>query len=180
VTKHAYSYFEDDLSIVDWNSAFVYEPSGSHDIPDILEIANAQLLELRYYDEVLDHELRDIYEEIAQKRRRRFWSLWRSDYAELRRKVMVRMLEIAEFTERAENSLKVIGDFYLARVYIAALRRMRIASWQESVDRKEALLAQIYDVLKAEVEQGRMLFLEGTIVVLILVEIVMAVAKSLL
>lgn len=176
VTKHAFSYFVDDLAVVDWNSAFVYEPSGSRDIPDILEIASAQLLELRYYDELLDRELAHIYDEMAVKRGR-FFNLLRSDYAELRREVMVLMLEVAEFTERVENSLKIIGDFYLARVYRAAVRRFRIPSWQESVDRKEALVAQIYDLLKGDLEQGRMLFLEVTIVLLILTEIVMALAR---
>ena len=51
VTQRHFSYGEDDLVVVDWNAAFVYEPSGSRDIPDILEIANAQLLEFRYYDD---------------------------------------------------------------------------------------------------------------------------------
>ena len=31
-------------------------PRAREDIPDILEIANAQLLELRYYDDVLDQQ----------------------------------------------------------------------------------------------------------------------------
>lgn len=176
VTEHAYSYFTDDLVVVDWNSAFVYEPSGSRDIPDILEIANAQLLELRYYDEVLDRELAHIYDDM-EKKRRRLLNLFRSDYSELRRNVMVLMLEVAEFTERVENSLKIIGDFYLARVYRGAVRRLNIPSWQESVDRKEALIAQIYDLLKGEVEHGRMLLLETLVVVLILAEILLALGR---
>jgi hypothetical protein len=176
VIKHAYSYFTDDLVVVDWNSAFVYEPSASHDIPDILEIANAQLLELRYYDEVLDRELVRIYDDMERKRGR-FLSLFRSDYANLQRNVMVLMLEVAEFTERVENSLKIIGDFYLARVYRAAVRRLNIPSWQESVDRKEALVAQIYDLLKGEVEHGRTMLLETLVVLLILAEILMATVR---
>lgn len=176
VTKHAFSYFVDDLAVVDWNSAFVYEPSGSRDIPDLLEIATAQLLELRYYDDLLDHQLSRLYDEMEAKRRR-LRSLFRTEYADLRREVMVLMLEVAEFTERVENSLKVIGDFYLARVYRAAVRRFLIPAWQESVDRKEALVAQLYDLLNGEVEHGRMLVLEVTIVVLILAEILMAMVK---
>src|SRR5512132_137014 len=46
VTHRHFSYGLRDLVVVDWNAAFVYEPSGSPDIPDVLEIANAQLLEL--------------------------------------------------------------------------------------------------------------------------------------
>ena len=54
VSQH-FSYTTQDLAIIDWNAAFVYEPSGSTDIPDLLEIANAQLLELRYFDDLLDN-----------------------------------------------------------------------------------------------------------------------------
>src|SRR5207302_7492334 len=50
VLERAYSYGERDLAIIDWNAAFLWEPSGSSDIADLLEVANAQLLELRYYD----------------------------------------------------------------------------------------------------------------------------------
>jgi hypothetical protein len=178
VTSHAYSYLADDLAVVDWNCAFVYEPSGSGDVPDLLEIASAQLLELRYYDDLLDREINRIYDEIARKRGRLI-KLLRSDYAQLRRHAMVLMLEVGEFTERVENSLKIVGDFYLARVYQGAVHRSRISAWQESVDRKEAQLAQIYDLLKGEVDNGRMVLLEATIVVLILFEIVMALGKLL-
>lgn len=177
VTKHAFSYFCDDLAVIDWNSAFVYEPSGSRDIPDILEIATAQLLELRYYDDVLGRELTRLYDEIEKKRP--FGSFFRSPYGALRREVMVLMLEIAEFTERVENSLKVIGDFYLARIYRSAVRRFRIPTWQASVDRKESLVRQIYDLLNGEIEHWRMFVLEFTIVLLILFEILLPVFKAL-
>ncbi len=174
VTKHAFSYFVDDLTVVDWNAAFVYEPSGSRDVPDILEIAAAQLLELRYYDDLLDRELSRIYTIMERKRGRRWTSILRTEYGDLRRNVMVLMLEIAEFTERVENSLKIIGDFYLARVYRAAVRRFRIPSWHQSVDRKQELLGQVYALLKGEVDIDRNILLEATIVILIVVEIVMA------
>ena len=65
VLKHHYSYLETDLAVVDWNSAFVHEPSGLTDVPDLLELATAHLLELRYYDALLDRELRRIYDEIS-------------------------------------------------------------------------------------------------------------------
>ncbi len=178
VTKHAFSYFADDLAVIDWNCAFVYEPSGSRDIPDILEIATAQLLEMRYYDDVLDKQLSRLYDEMERKGRN-FLSLFWSPYSKLRRDVMVVMLEIAEFTERVENSLKVVGDFYLARIYRAAVRRFRVPTWQESVDRKESLVRQIYELLNGEVEHTRMFVLEFTIVVLILFEILLPLAKLL-
>lgn len=173
VLKHAYSYFEDDLAVIDWNSAFVLEPSGSRDIPEILEFATSQLLELRYYDDLLDVELNRIYDEVEEAGRG--WSalLW-SPYGGLARKVMRQLLELTEFTERVENSLKVIGDFYLARVYRAAVRRFRVPAWQESVGRKQTLVAQVYALLKGDIDMRRNTFLETAIVLLIVFEIAMA------
>jgi hypothetical protein len=174
VLKHAHSYFEDDLAIIDWNSAFVLEPSGSRDIPDILEFATSQLLELRYYDGLLDLELARIYDDFdVARRQRRAW--FRSPYERLARLVLRRLVELTEFTERVDNALKVVGDFYLARVYQSAVRRFRIGSWQASVDGKQALVAQAYNLLKGEVDIRRSTLLEVVVIVLILLELVTAV-----
>lgn len=174
VLKHAHSYFEDDLAIIDWNSAFVLEPSGSRDIPDILEFATSQLLELRYYDGLLDLELARIYDDFdVARRQRRAWL--RSPYERLARVVLRRFVELTEFTERVDNALKVVGDFYLARVYQSAVRRFRIGSWQASVDGKQALVAQAYNLLKGEVDIRRSTLLEVVVIVLILLELVTAI-----
>lgn len=173
VTQHRFSYTEDDLAVVDWNSAFVYEPSGSRDIPDVLEICNAQLLEFRYYDDLLDQQLKRIYDEVQTRRRGLLWS----PYRVLSRRVLATVMEMSEFVERVENSLKIIGDFYLAKVYEAAVKRLRIAAWQASVTRKQQMLAHVYQLLKGEVDIDRSLTLEFTIVVLIITELFMAMAE---
>jgi len=177
VLQHHFSYTPRDLAVVDWNSAFVYEPSGSRDIPDVLEICNAQLLELRYYDDLLDTELSHTYDalELKRKRRRRV-ALFRSPFRELERRTSATLLEMSEFIERVENSLKIIGDFYLAKVYEAALRRLRVNAWQLSVTRKQQMLAQLYQLLKGEVDTARSLTLEFTIVMLIVIELLVALA----
>lgn len=174
VTQHHFSYTEGDLVVVDWNAAFVYEPSGSYDIPDILEICNAQLLELRYYDDLLDAELASIYDEV-QRRRRRWYSILSSPYRTLARQVLATVVEMSEFIERVENSLKIIGDFYLAKVYEAGVRRLRVSAWQASVTRKQQMLDNVYRLLKGEVDTDRSLTLELTIVILIVTEILMAI-----
>ncbi|HKD41710.1 MAG TPA: hypothetical protein VKB87_15620 [Myxococcaceae bacterium] len=176
VIQHRFSYRESDLAVVDWNSAFVYEPSGSPDIPDVLEICNAQLLELRYYDDVLDGHIRQIYEQVRRKHRG-WWSLFRSPYRLLARRAWATLLEVSEFIERVENSLKIIGDFYLARVYEAAVRRLRIPVWQSNVTRKQQILAQVYQLLKGEVDTDRSLTLEVAIVILIISELLLALAS---
>ena len=177
VTRWHFSYGVNDLVVVDWNAAFVYEPSGSEDIPDILEIANAQLLELRYYDEMLDRSLVGVNETLKRERRR-LGSFFRSPYPALARQVQVTLLEMSEFIERVENSLKIIGDFYLAKVYESAVEQLRIPSWKASVTRKQQMLGDVYGWLKGEVDTARSLTLEVMVVLLIVLELLVA-ARSL-
>jgi hypothetical protein len=174
VLDEHYSYTPRDLVVIEWNGAFLYEPSGSEDLVDLLEFANAQLLELRYYDHVLDDELRAVYDAIGQKRG---GSILYSPYRTLLRRLMQRLIELSEFIERIENALKIVGDVYLARVYEAAVRQLRVDRWSEQVSRKHRLLQQTYGLLKGEVDTDRSLTLELMIVVLIVLEILMAVAK---
>jgi hypothetical protein len=176
VTQSRFSYTVDDLVVIDWNSAFVYEPSGSSDIPDLLEVANAQLLEFRYYDDQLDSHIARIHDRV-QARRHGWWALFRSPYRALARETLSTLVDLNEFIERVENSLKIIGDFYLAKVYEAAVKRMRIPAWQGSVTRKQQLLAQTYGLLKGEVDTDRSHTLELTVVLLIVMEILFAVLR---
>ena len=69
--RQRFSYYTDDLVVLTWDRAFTYEPRGDSDVMDVLEVANAQLLEMRYYDELLDAELPRMYDLVASARRTR-------------------------------------------------------------------------------------------------------------
>jgi hypothetical protein len=170
VLKNAFSYLADDLVIVDWNSALVVEPSGSRVVPFVLELATSQLLEFRYYDGLLDRELKRVYDIVGTARPR----IFRSPYGKLVRRVLRRFMELTEFTERVDNAIKSVGDFYLARVYLSAIGRFRVPDWRESVEAKLSLVARAYELLKGEVEVSRAQLLEIIVVVLILVELITA------
>jgi hypothetical protein len=170
VLRNAFSYLVDDLVIVDWNSALVVEPSGSRIVPFVLELATSQLLEFRYYDGILDGELARVYDYVEKSRPR----VLRSPYAALVRQVVRRFMELTELTERVDNSIKSVGDFYLSRVYQAAITRFRVPDWRESVESKLRLIGRAYEVLKGEVEVSRAQLLEIIVVVLILVELIAA------
>jgi hypothetical protein len=170
VLKNAFSYLVDDLVIVDWNSAIVVEPSGSRTVPFVLELATSQLLEFRYYDGIIESELARVYDYVEKARPR----VLRSPYGALMRQVVRRFMELTEFTERVDNSIKSVGDFYLSRVYLSAIGRFRVPEWRESVESKLRLIARAYELLKGEVEVSRAQLLEIIIVVLILVELVAA------
>ncbi len=173
VVKHHFSYLEDDLAVIDWNSAYVHEPSGVADIPDLLEFATAHLLELRYYDALLDRELSHLYDEIAVAGPP-LMSLFTRRYRRLQRRTAALLLELSEMTERLGNAVKIIGDFYLARLYQAAVRRFRLPAWQEDVLRKQGLLAGVNALLGNSADTSRGQLMELAVILLILGEIVLA------
>lgn len=168
-----FSWYADDLAVLTWDRAFIYEPRGDSDVVDVLEVANAQLLEMRYYDELLDAELPRMYDLIEQTQRT--MSLLASRrYAILARRLTTLVAEVTELTEKVDNALQVTEDVYLARVYAAALELFRVPDVGAAVDRKLAIIRDSYTALYGEASAARAALMEAVIVVLIALEIVLA------
>jgi hypothetical protein len=174
--RQRFSYYADDLVVLTWDRAFIHEPRGATDVVDVLEVANAQLLEMRYYDELLDAELPGMYEQVEATRRTASILAARR-YARLARRFYTLVAEVTELTERADNALQVIEDVYLARIYGAALELFRVRSVGAAVDRKLAIIRDTYAALYEEASSSRAELLEVAILLLIVVEIVLAVLR---
>ena len=172
---HRFSYYSDDLAILTWNNALVIEPSeGDTDVQYVLEFANAQLLELRVYDALLDAELPKMYDRVAAARTGARALLGRR-YGPLLTDLQTLVADSTELVERAENSLKVTDDVYMARVYTAALEIFRGRVWRSGIDRKLAIIRDTYSMLNAESQAARSEALEAAIVLLIVLDIVLAI-----
>jgi hypothetical protein len=171
---HRFSYYADDLAILTWENALVVDPEDADsDVEYVLEFANAQLLELRYYDAVLDEELPRMFGRVGSARGRTF-ALFNRRYARLLADLQRVVADTTELVERVDNSLKVTDDVYLARVYAAALEIFRGRAWRAGIDRKLGIIRETYGMLNDEAQAARAEALELTIVVLIVAEIVMA------
>jgi hypothetical protein len=172
IMRHRLSYLADDLVIPTWNTAFVYDSgAGTQAAIEIAEFANSQLLQFRYYDELLDDELARIYALI--QRPRRFGWLLGGHYARAARQVHALFIDVNELTDRTENALKIIGDVYAARLFTLVGARLDLDRWKTSVREK---LNTLDDIYRFSVEQAGMLrgqFLELTIVLLIVLEVVL-------
>ena len=175
--RHRFSYYEDDLVVLTWDRAFVYEPRGDADVTDVIEVANAQLLEMRYYDELLDAELPRMNAHVAAARSG-LNPLAARRYAGLARRLYSLVADVTELTERVDNALQVTEDVYLARVYAAALEQFRVAAVTAAVNRKLAIIRETYTALYDEAAGARAELLEIAIVVLIMFEIVMAFVRG--
>jgi hypothetical protein len=175
---HRFSYYADDLAILTWENALVVDPEAADsDVEYILEFANAQLLELRYYDAVLDEELPRMFGRVGSARGRTF-ALFNRRYARLLADLQGVVADTTELVERVDNSLKVTDDVYLARVYAAALEIFRGRAWRAGIDRKLGIIRETYAMLNDEAQAARAEALELTIVVLIVAEIVMAMVAG--
>jgi hypothetical protein len=171
--RNRFSYYEDDLVVLGWDRAFIYEPRRDTDVADAIEVANAQLLEMRYYDELLDDELPRMYDLVAAARRTTSLLAARR-YAKLARGLYGLVAEVTELTERVDNALQVTEDVYLARVYGAAIDLFRVPQVSAAVDRKLAIIRDTYAALYSEASSGRAELLEIGILALIVLEIVLS------
>lgn len=173
-----FSYYADDLAVLTWENALVVEPQANdRDVEYILEFANAQLLELRMYDALLDAELPAMYDRIAAARRRGL-PLPTRRFQSVLSDLQARVADVTETVERAENGLKVTDDVYLARVYGAALELFRAREWRRGIERKLQIFRETYAMLNGEAQAARSELLEVVIIVVILAELVLGVVKS--
>ena len=176
---HRFSYYADDLAILTWDNALIVEPQmHDTDVQFILEFANAQLLELRYYDAVLDAELPRMYDRIAAAHKGGTYGFFARRYASLLGDLQAQVADSTELVERAENALKVTDDVYLARIYSSALEIFRARAWRAGIDRKLGIIRDTYGMLNGEAQAARAEALEIVIVVLILFEVVMAFVRG--
>ena len=170
---HRLSYTTEDLVVLTWDNALIVEPDTTDDdVEYVLEFANAQLLELRFYDTLLDEELPRLRPRLAAARGgvARLFRRHRRLLADLQD----RMADFTDILERVENALKVTDDVHLARVYGAALDIFRGRVWRRGIDRKLEILREAYEGLNDDANAARAEGLEIAIVLLILVELVIA------
>jgi hypothetical protein len=170
----AFSYYADDLVVVQWDAAFIYDrPEGAEAMMDILEFANSQLVEFRTYDARLDDELDAIYA-LEPGRSTRGFARGRES-SERADRVRYLLVDVLELTDRTSNALKIIGDAYYARFYRAVAGRLGLADWQHQIDAKLRSVSEMYHVFQDQAQYARSEFLEIIVIVLIAVEAVLGV-----
>ena len=171
ITENVLQYADNDLAVIDWNSALLVEPDGQRDVADVIEFSLTHLLEFRYYDDLLNLKLDELYDTIEQKKEG-IINIFRNFYADIAEESSTRYIEFSEFLGRIENSLKTVGDPYLATVFRSSAEQFRFDDWRKSISRKMKTLADITQILQGEVNSKRSHWLEIIVIVLIALEMV--------
>lgn len=175
--RYWFRYYEDDLVIVDWDYGLIVEPTGKYeDVLFVMELANLQLLELRTYDAFLDGVLDRAYDDLS-----RFYQpggIFRSA-RDLQEELSNARIDLIRVTDDIHNIGKIFGDYFLAKVYVGLTQRFHLSEWEESLARKLEALEGVYTLASHEVEHRRGVLLEGTIVLLFVLDLALLVLTAL-
>jgi hypothetical protein len=169
VLRHRISYLVDDLVVPTWNAAFVYDTeAGSQAALEIFEFANSQLLEFRYYDDLLGSELERIYDVLQEPK---WYNALGPRYVRAARRLHTLFIDVNELTDKTENALKMVGDVYAARLYALAAARLGLDRWKQNVEEKLDTLNDIYHFTVDQTQMSRAHLLELTIILILVLEL---------
>jgi hypothetical protein len=175
LTGRPVRYHGNDLFLADWSASFVVDPKHG-DTLEVLEFMNAQLLELRFFDRLLERALDEAEGEVRKERR--LPALFHDRFGRALRRVSGLKVDVALLRERSRNALKIAGDSYLARLHEEAFRKAGGDGWERAVRDRLSTLSEIYGVLEGRAAAARAEALEAIIIVLIAVEIVLGLLRG--
>jgi hypothetical protein len=166
-TGKSFSYYDDDLVVVDWDAAIVVDqPRNFDEILYIMELANVQLAELEAYDRMLDDAVETAYRDIA------FHRIGKLRTSTVQRSLRELRIDVARLSDELSNITKFFGDWHLARVYQALAARFHLGEWHRVIDEKLKTLDDLYQIMRSDMTNRWMLILEVTVVVLFVIEII--------
>jgi hypothetical protein len=169
ILQSAMSYYPNDLAVLGWNAAFVYDSAaGSETTLQLLEYANSQLLEFRHYDELMTRELARVYDTVGQKSS--IINRWRLPREASRLQTV--LLDVTELTERADNAIKFLSDMFSARLYRLAASKVGVPDYKSLTQEKLRTAEDLYRFLIDEFHQSRTFWLETLVVLILLIELV--------
>jgi hypothetical protein len=168
VLQSQISYYANDLAVIGWNAAFVYDSTpGAETAIQLLEYANSQLLEFRHYDELLTGILDGVYDQLGARRGR--FARWRM--AARANSLHRVLLDIAELTEHADNAIKFLSDMFAARLYRLAAAKVGVPDYKNLVAQKLRTADELHQDMIEQFNQSRAFFLEFTVVLILLIEL---------
>ncbi|HEX5885234.1 MAG TPA: hypothetical protein VFY67_11905 [Pyrinomonadaceae bacterium] len=130
--------------LLDWNAALIFD-SDYADTANLLEHLNVELLEARYLDAQLDKSLNE-YRRLVHTRPQWYFPL-RTPYKTVVQDLGELRIEASLLAECVDNSLKIIGDQYLAGVYSAAANRFYLREREIIIERKLDIFTSLSNCL---------------------------------
>ncbi|MEM3087396.1 MAG: hypothetical protein QXO51_00525 [Halobacteria archaeon] len=157
-------YGADDLAVVGWDGAVVFSDEREfQEIAEILTLANIQLLKLR----VLDAEVEAAMAGLRGGRGQGRWLRSRRAWQDILR---LRTGFLLEF-EAIRRDIDLFGDWYTAKLYALASRRLHLDEKTQEVKERLGTLEDLHEMASQRASNFYMLVLEAAIVALLLFEV---------
>ncbi|MGC9603565.1 MAG: hypothetical protein ABSF47_03825 [Minisyncoccia bacterium] len=129
-------YAKHDLSIIDWDGAFLFDVEGNFGLAvELLSLANLQLLRHRILDRKLDERLESMLNLVREPESSHRIFRNKALVEEVRSVIKNRITLISAF-QSLERDIKLIGDWYSARFYDLATKKFKISEWRSSIKEK--------------------------------------------
>ncbi len=137
-------YAKHDLSVIDWDGAFLFDIEGDFGLAvELLTLANLQLLRHRVLDRRLDDQIENISKQLMAPQKKRLFSK-NKIISETARDILQRRITWISAFESLERDIKLIGDWYSARFYDLASKKLKISEWRSTIKEKLDSLDGIY------------------------------------
>ena len=135
-------YGKHDITVVDWDGAFIFDSTGdfSSNI-ELFQIANLQLLKSRMLDDELDDRLEKTLKLL--KAPKRFPLIRAGEMKRVLKEIIeIRTQSILE-SESMERNIKLIGDWYSAKLYSLISKKFHLEDWKTEIKEKLDTLEDI-------------------------------------
>ena len=175
IMQDVIGYYRGDLVVIDTEAAFVYDPEYE-ELLDFFEFANIQLVELRYFDWLLDQHLNIIYEEkVATLPLSAYLPFIGTRIHDPVTRLARLRVDISVITERLENSIKIMDEAYFSEMYNLLVKKLDLENWKKSIDKKLDIIKDVRQVYQSKVDTLREDLLNVLIIVLIFFELIFAI-----
>jgi len=155
----SFSFLKNDLMILDFDRGIILDPNQDYeDILLVAELANYQLLGLRVLDKLLERRLNIAEEDIL-----RLSSSGSIKLKRLNKKVgkLLRIkYDLAFILDNIENVSKLIGNYFLAQIYLYLSELFQLKQWSDSIRHRLESIGNIYNNAQTNKTEGYLLYLE--------------------
>jgi hypothetical protein len=176
ILESATGYYRNDLVIIDTEAAFAYDHQAD-ELLDFFELAITQQLELRYFDNLLNSKLDEVYNRTIKKPSFRnclpFIGTMYDPIGELSQL----KVDISVITERLGSAIKTVGEVYYSEIYDLLSEKLELNVLRSSVEKKLAIVRDVRTIYQTKVNSIREDLLSVLIIILIFIELLVALFK---
>jgi hypothetical protein len=166
-----FSFLKNDLVIMDFDRGIIFDPNLDYeDVILVTEITNYQLLELRVLDKLLDKRLNIAEEDIRM--------IYFTGPLLLRRiskkvgKLLRIKYDLTFILDKVENVSKLIGNYYLAQIYVDLSELFQLKHWITSIRQRLETIGDIYNTAQTNKNEGYLLYLEILLTFVFVIEFI--------